>query len=220
MNKSNRTNCCTPNEELKDNTDCCTSQNRNVSMKQKIGLFILGLALIFALNTAFKEVVTDNDACKTTEGLVTISINDFAWIKTNKKVVYIVLKGNDSSQNKKIISKVSNTVNELNETESSADLLVLESNTSNYNDIVSKLKIEEIPSIAVVGKSTSIIKAINVNSIKLIRAYDTAIVTSATCSTSEKNSCIESSKVSCDSNQRATCSPKQTATCNGLKKSN
>ena len=64
MDNAKNTDCCTSTQELNHNTNCCpsngNSKKRSASMKQKIGLSIFSIALIFALNTAFKGVNGSN----------------------------------------------------------------------------------------------------------------------------------------------------------------
>ncbi len=224
MNNSNKANCCTPNQESKNNTDCCisntNSKNKNGGMKKKIGVGILGLALIFAFMTAFKGSPKAEISCTTVVNTPTLSIADFEWIKTDKKVAYVVLKGNNTNQNQEITLKVESIINELNETDGSAHFLALEANNPNYQDVVSKLKIEEMPSIVVLGKSTLIINGSEVNSTKLIRSYDAVLTPKASCSPAEKEACAGKNYTSYDSNAKVSCTPKQKAACAGFKKSN
>lgn len=214
MDNSNTTNCCTPNQESKNNTDCCVpnnnSSNKNFVMKKKFGLGILGLAFIFAFITAFKSSPKAEVSCIKTINTPTLSIADFGWIKTDKKVAYVVLKGNNTSQNKEMTSKVESIVNELNTTEGSAYFIALEAGNANYKDVVSKLKIEKTPSIVVLGKSATKINAKDVNSMNLIRAYDAVLTTKASCTTTKNASCTGESKTSCSPKQKAACSGSKT----------
>ncbi|MBA6157299.1 hypothetical protein H3Z83_12345 [Tenacibaculum sp. S7007] len=224
MDNSNNANGCTPNQESKNNTDCCTSntnsKNKNGRMKKKIGLGILGLALIFAFMTAFKGSSKAEISCITAANTPTLSIADFEWIKTDKKVAYVVLKGNNTNQNQEITLKVESIINELNETDGSAHFLALEANNPNYQDVVSKLKIEETPSIVVLGKSALIINGSEVNSAKLIRAYDVVLTPKASCSPAEKAACAEKNNTSYDLKAKVSCTPQQKAACSGSKKTN
>ncbi len=182
-------------------------------MKKKFGLGILSLALVLALTTAFKGSAVAEVSCTTDS--TTLSIADFEWIKTDKKVAYIVLKGNDPNKNQKITSKVESIVEELNETGESAYFLALEESDEHHKDTVSKLKIEETPHVAILGKSVSTIAGAEVNSAKLIRAYDAALSSKASCSPAEKATCAGKSNASCDPKAKTTCSPEQKATCDG-----
>lgn len=212
MENTNNANCCTPN----DNT-----LNKNKSVKNTFGLGILGLALILALTTAFKGSEKPLATSCSIENSGTPSKSDFKWIKTQKDVVYLLLKGNDVNQNEKLTLKVDGIVNELNETDGSAYFLVLEATNPHYQELVSKLKIEDIPSLVVLGKSASILKGEEINSAKLIRAYDAALTEKTSCSPAKKASCVGKSNASCDPKAvKASCTSKQKAACADSKKSN
>ncbi len=222
MENSTNENCCSPNTKTSSNIDCCStnsnSSDKNTKMKKNFGFIIFGLALLIAITTAFKGSTKNEVSCSnTTLNVPTISITDFEWIQTNKKVAYIFLKGNDASENSKISLKVKSIVDELNEIEGSAYFLTLDVNNLNYQDVVSKLNIEDTPSIVVLGKNSSIINGENINSTKLIRAYDAVLISKSSCSPSEKKSCTEKSKASCNSEIKKSCTPKQKAACAGSK---
>jgi len=211
MEQTNNVDCCGPTDD---------SSNKNKGVKKAFGLGIFGLALILALTTAFKgSGETLAVSCTTVENSETVSKEDFKWLKTDKNVAYILLKGKDAGQNEKLALKVGGIVNELNETDGSAYFLALEATNANYLDVVSKLKIEKNPSVAVLGKSVSIIKGEHINSAQLIRAYDAVLAAKASCSPAEKASCAGESKPSCDlKTAKASCTPQQKASCAGSKR--
>jgi len=210
MENSNNTNCCSPNQESNNTTNCCTPtsniSNNNKGVKKKLGLGIIGLALIFAITTAFKGEVIPVTSCTSEVDGTTPSMKDFKWLKTNKKVAYVFLKGNNEPLNKKISIKVNSIITELNETDGSASFLELDVKNENYQDLVSKAKISDIPSVAILGKgATTIINGAFINSAKLIRAYDIAF-TVTSCAPNAKSPYNPNTKNSCTTQQKTACS--------------
>lgn len=189
MENSNNSNCCppTPNE----NTNCCSpAPKKDKGVKRKLGVGILGLAVILATTYAFKiESNTTNTEDSTCE---VSTIESFEWIKTDKKVAFILLKGNDKAKNNKVAEEVKSVIAEINETDGSAYFKELDSKSVAYTDLVEKEKIKDFPSVVVLGKnSKSSVLSGNVSSIKLVRAYDLAATAVPSCSASQKTSCCK-----------------------------
>lgn len=64
MENSEKLNCCSPNEE--NNTNCCPTndavvENSDQDFKKRFGLFILSLAFILAISSAFK--IANSEGC-------------------------------------------------------------------------------------------------------------------------------------------------------------
>ncbi|WP_299158250.1 hypothetical protein [uncultured Tenacibaculum sp.] len=211
MQNTENLDCCSPKSE----PNCCDpndEKNKNKGIKIKFGLGIFALAFILALTSAFKGVTTKEITCTTTSKVIT-SKNDFKWLKTDKEVTYLLLKGNDVSENEKINSKIENVVSELNNSDGSAYYLALEVNEENYLDVVSKLNIEVVPATVVLGKSALVVKESAINITTLIRAYETVLTSKMSCSSNQKVACSEKSKASCDKKTKASCTTQQKAAC-------
>ncbi|MCF2875212.1 MULTISPECIES: hypothetical protein [unclassified Tenacibaculum] len=184
-------NCCSPNKK-----------GGNKGMKIKLGLGIFTLAFILAITSAFKEATSAESGCSSITKEV-VSKDDFKWIATDKEVVYVFLKGNDSNKNKVISNITRNVVSELNSSEGAADYLELEKTENNFKEVVSKLNIKEIPTIVVLGKGVSIVK--NIHLTTLIRAYDSVLDSKVSCSVNSKASCNTKLKETCATKQKASC---------------
>ncbi len=187
-------NCCSPNQDA--NSNCCppnsTTENKvgkeknPQGFKQKIGLLIMGLAIVFAISTAFKS----NDITD-----LPPSIEDFEWLETDKKVAYILLEGTDEQKNEKIAGKVKSVVDELNETDGSAYFATLNLDNEHYEKFVEEIGIEETPSVAVLGRggNVSLLNA-SVSSLKLVKAYVSATTPAASCNPA---ACSPAAKAKC-----------------------
>jgi len=179
-----KSNCCTAAQASDSN--CCTTNQPTV--KKKIGTFLMGLALVFAVSSAFKNASGD-----VVEALPP-SIEDFDWIKTDKKVVYLLLEGKDAVQNRAMTSNVETVVNDLNDTDGSAHFkLVADENTQ---ELMQKTAVEKTPSVVVLGRGTAMtILSESVSIVKLFKAYITATTPISDCSSS--TSCSAAKKSSC-----------------------
>ena len=185
--------CCSTNTDA--NTDCCTKvpPQKTGGVKKKLSITLFGLAIIMAISAAFKSGNLNADsAVATTQGTACgmPSIQDLKWLKTDKKVAYILLKGEDELQNRKLSELITTTVSELNESDGSADYLQLDSKDKNYQDLTEKANVKVIPSIAVLGRGcTSSLVHGNVNSTRLIKAYISASTPASSCTSSGTSSC-------------------------------
>ncbi len=195
MEKSNNVSCCTSTSNEKSN--CCPpALKKGKGTKGKLGLGLLGLAVVLASLSAFK--METKAACSGDVSCEVLTLKDFDWIKTDKKVAFILLKGNDEAKNQKVAKEVKLVIDEINETEGSAYFQALESTSAEYDDLVKKENINEFPAIVVLGKhSKSSVLSGKINSIKLVRAYDLAAVTQPSCGPGQKTSCSPSQKASC-----------------------
>ena len=196
MENSKKSNCCAPNQEATSN--CCppsttnennaTKEKSTKGFKQKIGMLILGLAVIFAMTTAFKNNGSIGD--------LPPSIEDFTWLETDKKVAYVLIEGADDTKNEKMALKVTSFVEELNETEGSAYFTQLNAANEHYENFVEKIGVEETPTIVVLGRggNTSLLST-SINSINLVKAYVSATTQAtscnpAACSPADKAKCV------------------------------
>lgn len=170
------------------NSNCCTTNatSHQYTVKKKIGTFLIGLAIIFAVSSAFSNA---NVAAS-----IPPSIEDFDWLKTDKKVAYILLEGKDATKNTNLVATVKSVVDELNNTDGSAHFeIVAEENTQ---DFIQKTAIEKRPSVVVLGKGTAMtVLSESVSMVKLFKAYITATTPVKSCSAS--SSCSSSKKSAC-----------------------
>ncbi len=187
MENSNNSNCCPPTPNA--NTSCCSpAPKKDKGVKRKLGVGILGLAVILATTSAFK--IESNITKPEDVSCEASTIESFEWIKTDKKVVFLLLKGDDESKNNKVAEEVKSVIAEINETDGSAYFKGLESESTAYIDLVKKEKIKEFPAVVVLGKNSqpSVLSG-KISAIKLVRAYDLAAVPISSCSPSQKTSC-------------------------------
>ena len=196
-------NCCTPNQN--NNTNCCAPdtppvEEQKVGLKKGLGLFILGLALVFAISSAFRTAANTNEM-----GVLSPSIEDFAWMETDKETAYILVKGEEEEQNKQLSSKVSEVVLELNETDGSAEYFELSPSLQHYQNFVETIGVEETPAVVVLGRigNLSLFDSESISSIKLYKAYVVATTPPASCNPA---ACKPSK--SCTPAQRAKCAAK------------
>lgn len=200
-------NCCSPNQD--SNSNCCTTptpvkDNSKKDMKKKIGMFLMGLALVFAISSAFKIATNSSDEFS----LLPPSIEDFEWMETDKKVAYVLLKGEEKEQNKLLATQINKVVQELNGSDGSAEYYKLNSTHQHYESFIEKTGVETIPSVVVLGRggNLSLLPSESVNSIKLLRAYVSATTPAVSCN-----------PAACSPSK--TCTPAQKAKC-GTKKVN
>lgn len=192
-NDQNNPNCCDSTSE--SGTNCCstTEQQNSKSIKKKLGITLLGLAILLAITSAFsyQEHGDNKNTSNTTEsGSCGVpSIKDLKWLKTNKKVAFILLPGTDEAQNKKLSDQVKNTVDELNETDGSAYYQELTYQSKEYKDLNTQANISQFPSVAVLGRGcTSSVLSSKINSTKLIKAYVAATTPASSCSSGSSGS--------------------------------
>lgn len=195
-------NCCTPNQN--NNTNCCLPntppvEEKKVALKKRLGFFILGLALVFAISSAFRTASNTNDI-----GLLSPSIEDFEWMETDKEAAYILVKGEEEERNKQLSTKIAEVVLELSETDGSADFFELSPSHEHYKNFVETTGVEETPAVVVLGRigNLSLFNSESVSSIKLYKAYVTA-----TNPTSCNPAACKPTK-SCTAAQRAKCAAK------------
>lgn len=193
-------NCCSPNQN--NTTNCCPStETKKVRVKKSIGFFVLGLAFVFAISSAFRTATSANDM-----GAMPPSIEDFEWMKTDKEVAYVFIKGDEKEANEALSSKVLAIVEDLNETDGSAEYFELFPSLKYYNSFIATIGVETTPSIVVLGRlgTLSIVNSESVSSMKLYKAYMAAITPPASCASSKN--CKPSS--SCTPAQKAKCATK------------
>ncbi len=197
------TNCCSTKEN--NNSNCCPppiEKDTNVmGMKKKVGTFLLGLAIILGISSAFKAATQTNDI-----GVLPPSIEDFEWLETDKEVAYVFLKGKEEEQNKLLSKQIIDVLLELNESGDSAEYYELSSTHQHYNDFMKQTSVETVPTLVVLGRGgeLSLINEESMNSIKLFKAYVAATTPVTSC---KPSSCNPSKK----------CTPAQKAKC-GVKK--
>ena len=68
-NNMEDSNCCPPNQNA--NSTCCqkslpSEADDKMGMKKKIGMFLMGAALVIGISSAFKTA-TDSNSCSPTE---------------------------------------------------------------------------------------------------------------------------------------------------------
>ena len=195
-------NCCTPNQN--NTTNCCPPktppvEEKKVALKKGLGFFTLGLALFFAVSSAFRTSSNTNDI-----SLLSPSIENFEWMETDKEVAYILVEGEDEDRNKQLSTKAGEVVLELNGTDGSAAYFELSPSLEHYKNFVETTGVVETPTIVVLGRvgNLSLFKSESVSSIKLYKAY-----VAATTPTSCNPAACKPTK-SCTPAQRAKCAVK------------
>ncbi len=205
-------NCCTPNQN--NNTNCCPPstppvEEKKGGLKKGLGLIILGLALVFAVSSAFRTASNTNEI-----GVSPPSIEDFEWMETDKEAAYVLVKGEEEEQNKQLSTKITEVVLELNGTDGSAEYFELYSSLEHYKNFVETTGVEETPVVVVVGRigNLSLVDSESVSSIKLYKAYVAATTPPASCNPA---ACApsKSCKPSKDCKPSISCTPAQRAKC-------
>ena len=194
-----KSNCCVSDQDA--NNSCCeSSSNQGINLKKKMGTVLMGLALVLAVSTAFKNA---NEG--TVEYMPPISIDDFKWLKTTKKVAYVLVKGADDNANKLMTDLGRSVVKELKETDESADFITLETTNPNSSDFIEKIGVKSKPTIVVLGRGGTVsLLSESVSTIRLFKAYVAATTPISSC---QPSNC--SSTKSCTSTKKSTCCSKK-----------
>lgn len=204
MENLHNSNCCSPDQN--NNISCCSPnslppvEEKKGDFKKRLGLFIMGLALVFAISSAFKTASNTNEI-----GVLPPSIEDFEWMETDKEAAYILVKGGEEEQNKLLSTKVSEVVLELNGTDGSAEYFELSPSLEHYNSFVETTGVVETPAVVVLGRigNLSLFDSESISSIKLYKAYVAATTPPASC---DPAACKPSK--SCTPAQKAKCAAK------------
>lgn len=180
-------NCCTPNKN--GNSDCnqipVDSGNK---MKKNIGMFIMGLALLLAISSAFKTANYNEEIM-----ISSPSIEDFDWMETDKKVAYVLIQGSEKEENKLITNKLKDVVLELNSTDGSAEFFSINSSHQQYENFMEEFEISSLPTVVILGRvgSHNILSIEQTNFLKLMSGYISATTKSLICN---PTSCSPSKK--------------------------
>lgn len=215
-NSENEENCCSSDQG--NNSSCCppatplTSEKKG-GFKNNLGMLLLGFAFILAISSAFKIATA-------TVAEIPLSINDFEWMDTDKEVAFVLIKGEDKEENKRLSAHLSDVIAELNDSEESAAQFELTSTFDQYEGFVKTTGASSEASVVVLGRlgNPSILDIESISAIKLYKAYLTAISPASSCdpaSCDPSKSCSPSK--TCDPSK--SCTPAQKAAC-GVKKSN
>lgn len=203
MENLHNSNCCSPNQNA--NSSCCPQSTPSVEgkkgdFKKRLGLFIMGLALFFAISSAFRTASNINEI-----GVLPPSIEDFEWMETDKEAAYVLVNGEDEEENKLLSNKVSEVVLELNGTDDSVEYFELSPSLEHYKSFVETIGVEKTPAVVVLGRigNLSLFDSESVSSIKLYKAYVAATTSPASC---DPAACKPSK--SCTPAQKAKCAAK------------
>lgn len=204
LKQDGSSNCCPPDN---NNASCCPPTTHAVKaekagFKKGLGLLILGIAFVLAISSAFKIATGAEEI-----DLLPPAIEDFAWMDSDKEVVFVLLKGDDEKENKSLSSQLSDVVLELNATSGSVEHLELTPSYEQYASFVDIIGIEETPAIAVLGRKGnkySVLDKETISSIQLYKAYIAGITPVATC---KSTTCSPST--SCTPAQKAACTAKK-----------
>lgn len=189
---STENNCCSPSSN--SNQNCCTPgpvNDKSQKVKHGIGVVILCLAVVLAITSAFTK--KEKEKCATDMISKTPLLTDFNWLQTEKKVAFVFLEGENIGENDKIQHKTIEVMQELNEEGESVFFKRVKKGTNQYNEVIGKAKIKNVPAVLVLGRkcNSSILNG-KINSTHLVKAYMAASSTAPSCSPS--TSCCPTKK--------------------------